>query len=41
MDRNSHEQDAPAYEAPSFEELTVTAGLAETAPGVVNPISTY
>jgi hypothetical protein len=28
-----------AYEPPSFEDLPVTGGLSETAPGVVNPIS--
>jgi hypothetical protein len=40
MDRNSEDQYS-GYEAPSFEELPVTAGLAETAPGaVVYPGST-
>jgi hypothetical protein len=39
MDRNSQDQET-GYEAPSFEELPVTAGLAETAPGaVVYPVS--
>jgi hypothetical protein len=40
MDRNSHEQDVPGYEAPSLEELPVTGGLAETAPAATGPIST-
>jgi hypothetical protein len=39
MDRNSHEQDVLGYEAPSFEEVQVTGGLAETAPAVTGPIS--